>query len=375
MALQTAELMRLWESDPVQTEAIDYVELYVGNARQTVHFLRTALGFTPVAYAGLETGVRDRQSYVLQQGTIRFVVTAALTPESPIAEFVKQHGDSVYDIALRVEDADAAFQMAIQRGAEPIREPVLAQCRGGYWKQATIAGPGGNWVHSFIESDRSIEFFSPYTLIDQPLPVVSTGLLGIDHLVINVECGRMNEWANFYRTVLNFYQAQEFTNIDIATELSALRSKVLQNHTARIRFPINEPASSHYKSQIQEYLDFHRGAGVQHIAMSTSNIIQTVTQLRSNGVEFLNTPDVYYHHLSQRVGVIDEDLETLRDLKILVDREGEGYLLQIFTKPFTDRPTLFFEIIQRKAACGFGNGNFKALFEAIEREQASRGNL
>jgi 4-hydroxyphenylpyruvate dioxygenase len=375
MTLTTPERVQLQEKDSLQLQKVDYVEFYVGNARQTAHFYRTAFGFKPIAYAGLETGCRDRCSFVLEQSNIRFIVTSAITPDSPIAKHVNLHGDGVYDIALLVEDASAAFKTAVARGAKPILEPTIIEGHKGYIVKATIASYGGDIVHSFIERDKYTKFSPQYLPISNTMSVTSIGLADIDHIVINVDLGKMDEWADFYSSVMNFHQLQQFTSDDISTKYSALMSKVLQNSTGRIKFPINEPAQGYRKSQIQEYLDFYRGPGVQHIALKTNNIIQTVRQLRSNGIEFLHTPGAYYDNLHQRIGQIDEDLKVLRELNILIDRDSQGYLLQIFTKPLTDRPTIFFEIIQRKGAQGFGNGNFKALFEAIEREQGARGNL
>ena len=365
----------LQKEDLVQFKGIDYVEFYVGNARQAAHFYRTAFGFTPVAYAGLETGVRDRCSFLLEQGDIRLVVTSSLTPNSAIARHVELHGDGVYDVALQVDDIQTVFQAAVTRGARPILEPTIVGTQNKYIARATVASYEGDIVHSFIER-RNYSSFAPQY---QPLPALptsaSTGLMEIDHVVFNVELGKMDLWSNFYQKVMGFGQAQQFTNDDISTKYSALMSKVLQNNTGRIKFPINEPAEGFRKSQIQEYLDFYNGPGVQHMALKTNNIIQTIQQLKNNGVEFLQAPNTYYENLLQRVGPFDEKIEVLRNLKILIDRDEEGYLLQIFTKPLVGRPTFFIEIIQRKGSQGFGSGNFKALFEAIELEQEKRGNL
>lgn len=364
----------LLEKDLVQFKGIDYVEFYVGNARQAAHFYRTAFGFTPIAYAGLETGVRDRCSFLLEQGDIRLVVTSSLTSDSAIARHVELHGDGVYDVALQVEDIQTVFQAAVTRGARPILEPTIIGTQNEYLAKATVASYGGDMVHSFIERHNYSSFAPQY----QPIPALSTfstGLREIDHVVFNVELGKMDLWSNFYQQVMGFGQAQQFTSDDISTKYSALMSKVLQNNTGRIKFPINEPAEGFGKSQIQEYLDFYNGPGVQHMALKTNNIIETIKHLKNNGVEFLQAPDTYYENLLQRVGPFDEKIEVLRNLKILVDRDDEGYLLQIFTKPLVGRPTFFIEIIQRKGSQGFGSGNFKALFEAIELEQAKRGNL
>lgn len=362
-------------TDPLSLRGIDYVEMYVGNARQAAHFYRTAYGFTPVAYAGLETGVRDRISFVMQQRTIRLVLTGALAPDSPIAEHVKLHGDGVKDIALEVDNVESAFAAAVARGAIPLLEPTVIESKWGRVHKATIHAYGDT-VHTFIQRDEYTGTFLPgYHKVVDPPKAEPTGIAAIDHMVGNVELGKMDEWVNFYARVMGFSQLQQFTDDDISTEYSALMSKVVQNGSGRIKFPINEPAEGRKKSQIDEYLDFYRGPGVQHIALITPDIIGTVRQLRDNGIQFLKTPDTYYMALAERIGAIDEDYDTLRELGILVDRDDEGYLLQIFTKPTGDRPTVFFEIIQRKGSQGFGAGNFKALFQAIEREQELRGNL
>lgn len=363
------------EGDFLKLNGIDYLELYVGNARQAAHFYRTAFGFTPLAYAGLETGVRDRASYVLQQRKIRLVLTAPLGPDGPIAEHVRLHGDGVYDIALGVDDTRAAFEAAVSHGARAVLDPTILEGQKGRLVKATIQ-TYGDTVHSFIERRNYHGAFAPrYHAIKEPPPVEPVGLAAIDHVVGNVELGHMDEWVDFYNQVLGFRQLLHFTDDDISTEYSALMSKVVANGTGRIKFPINEPAAGRRKSQVEEYLDYYHGPGVQHLALSTPDIIATVRKLRANGIQFLRTPAAYYDALGERVGTIDEDIETLRECGILVDRDDEGYLLQIFTRPLQDRPTLFVEVIQRKGARGFGAGNFKALFEAIEREQAERGNL
>ena len=375
MTMVERDVARSQEGDFLQLKGIDYVEFYVGNARQAAQFYRTAFGFKPVAYAGLETGVRDRTSFVLEQRHIRLVLTGSLDPDTPIAEHVKLHGDGVKDIAFTVDDAAQAFTETVKRGALPVLEPTVIEGQKGQVIKATIAAYGDT-VHSFIQRDQYHGTFLPkYHAIKNPAPAIPTGLAAIDHIVGNVELGKMDEWVDFYNQVLGFRQLQQFTDEDISTEYSALMSKVVQNGSGRIKFPINEPAEGKKKSQIDEYLQYYRGPGAQHVALLTDDIIATVRRLRENGVEFLRTPSSYYDVLSERVGKIDEDMGTLRELNILVDRDDEGYLLQIFTKPLQDRPTVFFEIIQRKGARGFGNGNFKALFEAIEREQALRGNL
>ncbi len=351
----------------------DYVEFYVGNAKQAMHYFTKGLGFQPFAYSGLETGSRDKVSYVLKQNNITFVISGALAPDSPIAEFAKKHGDGVKDISLRVEDCEKAFREAVSRGAVPVMEPTEYSDEFGTVKKATIATYGDN-VHSFIErKDYKGVFFPGYKPYESPVAAESTGLVGIDHMVGNVEV--MDEWVSYYEKIMGFTAVQNFKDDDISTEYSALMSKVMQSGTGRIKFPINEPAEGRRKSQIQEFLEFYHGPGVQHIALLTNDIVATVSKLRVNGIDFLHVPDTYYEDLKERVGSIDEDIEELRKLRVLVDRDDEGYLLQLFSKPIVDRPTLFLEIIQRKGARGFGNGNFKALFEALEREQELRGNL
>ncbi|MBA4542611.1 4-hydroxyphenylpyruvate dioxygenase [Thermoactinomyces daqus] len=352
---------------------IDYLEYYTGNAKQAAYFFCQTYGFRPVAYSGLETGNREKVSYLLEQGNVRILVSGLYQPDHEIARFVQKHGDGVKDIALRVEDAEIAFSEAIKRGAIAIRKPYAEQDEHGIVKKAVI-GTYGDTVHTLVERKNYNGLFAPgFVPGELNLPVRSVGIIGVDHVVGNVE--KMEEWVSYYEKVMGFKQLIHFDDEDISTEYSALMSKVMQNGTGRIKFPINEPAEGKRKSQIQEFLDFYHGAGVQHIALITEDIVATVESLKENGVEFLYTPDTYYETLLDRVGEIDESIEDLKRLHILVDRDDEGYLLQIFTKPIVDRPTLFFEIIQRKGARGFGDGNFKALFEAIEREQARRGNL
>jgi 4-hydroxyphenylpyruvate dioxygenase len=364
-------------SDPLDLQAIDYVEFYVANARQAAHFYRTTLGLRPVAYTGLETGVRDRASWVVERRNVRFVLTAPLRPdpEHPIAAHVALHGDGVKDIALRVADAEAAYLEALRRGARGVQEPIIAEDEHGRVVKATIA-TYGDTVHSFIQRDGYEGAFMPgFRRIETTPPVPETGIAAIDHIVGNVELGRMDEWVSFYHDVLGFAQLLHFDDQDISTEYSALMSKVMQNGTGRIKFPINEPAEGRRKSQIEEYLDYYGSPGAQHIALSTGNILASVDTLRAAGITFLQVPAAYYEELPARVGTITEDLHELARRGILVDRDEEGYLLQIFSQPLQDRPTLFIEIIQRKGSRGFGKGNFKALFEAIEREQERRGNL
>ncbi len=353
----------------------DYLELYVGNAKQSAHYYKTAFGFQSVAYAGPETGVRDRASYVLQQGKIRLVLTTALKSDHPVSEHVKKHGDGVKILALWVDDAKSAFEETTKRGAKAYQEPTVMKDEHGEVVTAGIY-TYGETVHMLVERKNYNGIFMPgylpYTSAYNP---TETGLLYVDHCVGNVGWNRMNETVKWYEDVMGFANILTFDDKQINTEYSALMSKVMSNGNGYVKFPINEPAEGKKKSQIEEYLDFYEGEGVQHIAVATNDIIATVRELRKRGVEFLDTPDTYYEELFDRVGKIDEDVAPLQELKILVDRDEEGYLLQIFTKPVEDRPTMFFEIIQRKGAKSFGAGNFKALFESIEREQAKRGNL
>ncbi len=354
----------------------DYIEFYVGNAKQSAHFYRSAFGMTVVAYSGPETGQRDRVSYVLVQGKIRLVLTTPLSPDHPIAQHVALHGDGVRDIALWVNDAENAYRETTRRGARGVMEPTVVSDEQGEIRKSAIAAYGDT-IHTFIQRDSYQGGFMPgYAGIAGPDQVARpVGLLYIDHMVGNVGWGAMNTWVKFYQDVMGFRLYQHFDDNDISTEYSALMSKVMANGNGRIKFPINEPAHGKKKSQIEEYLDFYRGAGVQHIACATDNIIGTVTKMRDQGVEFLRVPTAYYDELEGRVGKIDEPVNDLAALGILADRDDEGYMLQIFTKPVQDRPTLFFEVIQRKGSKSFGKGNFKALFEAMEREQAKRGNL
>ncbi|MEO8030021.1 MAG: 4-hydroxyphenylpyruvate dioxygenase [Gemmatimonadota bacterium] len=353
----------------------DFVEFYVGNARQASHYYRTAFGYHLTGYAGPETGVRDRASYLLEQGRIRLVLTTSIGPEGPIAVHVARHGDGVKDIALWVEDARLAYETAIARGAIAIQPPRVLKDDNGEVIHAII-GTYGDTVHSLIERrnyrGRFLPGFQPVEGGYAPAPI---GLKYIDHCVGNVELGKMNTWCGYYEKVMGFRNLVSFDDEDISTEYSSLMSKVVANGNDRIKFPINEPAAGKKKSQIDEYLEFYHGPGVQHLALATDDIVATVMALKSRGVDFLRVPTTYYDNLLDRVGHIDEDLGPLKELGILVDRDDEGYLLQIFSKPIQDRPTVFYEIIQRKGAKSFGKGNFKALFEAIEREQALRGNL
>lgn len=361
--------------DTFPINGTDYIEFYVGNAKQTSHYYRTAFGFRLAGYRGPETGVRDRASYLIVQDKIRFVFTTALGPEGQVAEHVAKHGDGVRDIAFWVDDARDAYAKAIARGARSAYPPAVHTDEHGEVVTAGIC-TYGDTIHSIVERKNYRGLFLPgFVAAESPYQPTTTGLKYVDHCVGNVELGKMNDWVEFYSRVLGFYNLLTFDDKDISTEYSALMSKVMSNGNGRIKFPINEPAKGKKKSQIEEYLDFYRGPGVQHIAIATDDIIHTVRELKARGVEFLRTPEVYYADLLDRVGKIDEALEPLRELGILVDRDDEGYLLQIFTRPVEDRPTLFYEIIQRKGAKSFGKGNFKALFESIEREQAARGNL
>jgi 4-hydroxyphenylpyruvate dioxygenase len=359
--------------DFLKIRGTDHVEFYVGNAKQAAYYYAHAFGFSIVAYAGLETGIRDRASYVLQQGKVRFVLTAPLSPEGPIAEHVHRHGDGVRDIALEVEDVDRAWEGTTKRGARSIHEPHDVTDEQGTIRRAAIA-TYGDTIHTFVDRSKYRGVFLPGF---QPTGMAAAEgpLLYVDHMVGNVALGDMNRYVAYYRDVMGFSQWQHFDDKDISTEYSALMSKVMADGSGRIKFPINEPADGRRKSQIEEYLEYYRGAGVQHIALATKDIISTVGRLRESGVAFLTVPPAYYEMLPDRVGTIDEDIATLGKLGILVDRDEEGYLLQLFTKPVEDRPTVFYEIIQRKGSRGFGKGNFKALFESIEREQALRGNL
>jgi 4-hydroxyphenylpyruvate dioxygenase len=362
--------------DPLALTGFDAVEFWVGNARQAAHFYRTGYGFRPIAYAGPETGVRDRASYVLGQGDVRLVLTTALTPHSPITEHVTRHGDGVRDVGLGVLDAERAFYAAVERGATPVDDPEELKDEHGVLRRAAIA-TYGDTIHSLV--DRS-DYHGPHapgyvaweTVADALPPV---GLTTIDHAVGNVELGKMDTWVEFYERVMGFTQLVHFSDEAISTEYSALMSKVAWDGTGRVKFPINEPAKGRRKSQIDEYLEFYRGPGVQHLALTTPDIVATVRALRDRGIQFMRVPDAYYDDLAGRFADLELDVEALKELGILADRDDEGYLLQIFTKMNQDRPTVFFEMIERHGSRGFGEGNFKALFVALEREQEARGNL
>ncbi|KAF0824655.1 4-hydroxyphenylpyruvate dioxygenase [Cytobacillus firmus] len=354
-------------------KSVHYVEIYTGNAKQAAYYYAKAFGFKLVAYKGLETGCRDRVSYVMEQGAIRLILTGSLSDSTDITAFVKTHGEGVKDIALLVKNIEKTYEGAIDRGGIAIRDPWIEEDENGKVKKA-ILGTYGDTIHTLVEPiDYKGVFMPGYQPREDSFGASPTGLVGIDHLVGNVEV--MEEWTNYYEKVFGFSVLKHFDDEDISTEYSALMSKVMMNGTGRIKFPINEPAEGKRKSQIQEYLDYYNGPGVQHLALLTNDIVSTIAALKGNGVEFLSTPSTYYDDLLNRVGDIDEDVKRLQELNILVDRDDEGYLLQLFTKPLVDRPTFFIEIIQRKGALGFGDGNFKALFESIEREQELRGNI
>jgi 4-hydroxyphenylpyruvate dioxygenase len=353
----------------------DYIELYVGNAKQSAHFYKTAFGFQSHAFAGLETGLKDRVSYVLKQDKITLVLTTPLSKDGAINEHINKHGDGVKVIALWVEDATKAFEETTKRGAKPYMQPTKEADENGFVIRSGIY-TYGETVHIFVErknyNGQFLPGFKKWESHYNPEPI---GLKFVDHMVGNVGWGEMNTWCKFYAEIMGFAQIISFTDDDISTDYTALMSKVMSNGNGRIKFPINEPAKGKKKSQIEEYLDFYGGPGVQHIAVATDDIVATVSAMRDRGVEFLYVPEAYYDDLLERVGEIDENVETLKKHGILIDRDEEGYLLQLFTKPIVDRPTMFFEVIQRKGAQSFGVGNFKSLFEAIEREQENRGTL
>jgi 4-hydroxyphenylpyruvate dioxygenase len=376
--MDTTTLPKLHENaqDFMPINGTDYLELYVSNSKQAAHFYKTAFGFQSLAYAGLETGLKDRESYVVIQDKIRLVLTSPLKSGTEIGKHIDDHGDGVKVVALWVDDATYAYNTAMQKGAKSYMEPKTENDTEG-----TVVRSGiytyGETVHIFVErKDYNGTFLPGYRKWETPdYNPSSTGLKFVDHMVGNVGWNRMNTWVDFYANVLGFTQILSFDDKDISTDFTALMSKVMSNGNGRIKFPINEPAEGKKKSQVEEYLDFYEGEGIQHIAVATDDIIKTVRELKSRGIEFLKVPDTYYDVVLDRVGKIDEDIAPLKELGILVDRDDEGYLLQIFTRPVEPRPTMFFEIIQRKGAQSFGKGNFKALFEAIEREQELRGTL
>jgi 4-hydroxyphenylpyruvate dioxygenase len=371
----TSQLQSQASTDFLPLKGTDFIEFYVGNAKQAAHFYKTAFGFQSLAYAGPETGVKDRASYVLIQGKMRIMLTTPLKSGDPINDHIKKHGDGVHSLALWVDNAYDAFEQTVKRGAKVYMEPQTLKDENGEIKMSGIH-TYGDTVHLFVERKNYNGSFMPgFVKWESTYNPTEVGLLYVDHCVGNVDWNQMNPWVKFYEDVMGFKNILSFDDNDISTEYSALMSKVMSNGNGYVKFPINEPAEGKRKSQVEEYLDFYEGEGVQHIAVATIDIVDTVTKLMSRGVEFLTIPTNYYDELIDRVGKIDEDIEPLKKLGILVDRDDEGYLLQIFTKPVEDRPTLFFEIIQRKGAKSFGKGNFKALFESIELEQAKRGNL
>jgi len=356
-------------------KAFDHCELYVSNAKQAAHYYRTAFGFLPIAYKGLETGSRDRVSYVMKQNKIRFVLTSPLEKNTAIGRHIDVHGDGVKDVSFTVDDAEAAWKETTRRGAESIAEPKMIEDDRGEVVIATIK-TFGETNHTFVQRNNYDGVFLPgYKVYEEDIIADPTGLVHIDHLVGNQADGDMQTVCDFYEKVFGWHRFWSVDDKDINTEFSALRSIVMANNNEKIKMPINEPADGLKKSQIQEFLDYYETAGIQHIAMSTRDIVKTVTKMRANGVDFLPTPKSYYTDFTERIGEIDEDIETLANLGILVDKDENGYMLQIFTQPIQDRPTLFYEVIQRKGSQSFGKGNFKALFESIEREQAQRGNL
>ena len=364
------------ETDFLPLHGTDYVEFYVGNAKQAAHFYMNAFGFQPLAYSGPETGVKDKASYAIRQNSLTFVLTTSLRIDNPIAAHIYEHGDGVKALALKIDDATSAWEETTKRGAKSFMKPERIQDDSGEFVMSGIH-TYGDTVHLFIERKNYKGIFMPgyKEWKNQYFKPMQSGLLYVDHCVGNVGWNQMNVWVKFYEEVMGFRNILTFDDNDISTEYSALMSKVMSNGNGFVKFPINEPAEGKKKSQVEEYLEFYNGEGVQHVAMATKDIVKTVTELRKRGVEFLQVPTSYYDDLLDRVGKIDEDLGPLKELGILVDRDEEGYLLQLFSKPVQDKPTLFFEIIQRKGAKSFGKGNFKALFEAIEREQGARGNL
>ena len=373
--LEAVEINKKSTTDFLPLQGTDYVEFYVGNAKQAAHFYKTAFGFQSLAYAGPETGVKDKVSYVVRQHKLTFVFTTALKSGNTIADHVYKHGDGVKVLALKVEDATDAWRQTTVRGARSYMDPLTLTDDHG---EVVLSGihTYGETVHLFVERKNYEGVFMPgFREWNTNYNPLSTGLLYVDHCVGNVGWNQMNPWVKFYQDVMGFRNILTFDDADISTEYSALMSKVMSNGNGYVKFPINEPAEGKKKSQVEEYLDYYNGEGVQHVALATNNIVETVTDLQNRGIEFLKVPTTYYDELLDRVGHIDEDIASLKELGVLVDRDNEGYLLQIFTKPVEDRPTLFFEIIQRKGAQSFGKGNFKALFEAIEREQELRGNL
>jgi 4-hydroxyphenylpyruvate dioxygenase len=362
------------EGDFLQIKSIDHIHFYVGNARHAMYYWWKAFGFQPIAYSGLETGNREFASYVMQSGQIRFVLSAPYNPSSSLAAHHMLHGDGVKAIALEVADVEQAWQATTQRGGKSAWTPREEQDENGTYRSAAIE-TYGETLHIFVDRSAYKGSFAPTYRPITNKPFESAGLAAVDHVVGNVQLGKMNYWVNFYHQVMGFRQMLHFDDKDISTEYSALMSKVMSNDNGRVKFPINEPAEGKKKSQIEEFLDYYLTPGVQHIAMATGDILKTVKELRTRGIEFLRVPDTYYEVLPDRVGQIDEDLKAIHELGVLVDRDDEGYLLQIFSRPIQDRPTMFIEVIQRHGSRGFGKGNFKALFESIEMDQERRGNL
>lgn len=360
--------------EAIEIHGTDHLEFWVGNARQAAYYFQMAFGFDTIAYAGPETGLRDRASYVLAQNQIRFVLTTGLTPDHPAVSFQAKHGDGVKVVALWVQDCDKAYRLATERGAKAIEAPRIVHDEHGRATIATIAAYGDN-VHTVVERHDYRGAFLPGYAPAKGLARKVVGLQFIDHTVVNVGDGEMARWQAWYERIFDFHRFAHFDENDISTDFSALRSVVMADHNERIKFPINEPAKGKRKSQIQEYVEANLGPGVQHVALNTDDMIATVEALRANGVDFQSTPESYYEEIPDRLGAVSEDVNALRRHGILIDRDDQGYMLQIFTKPLQDRPTLFFEIIQRKGSTSFGKGNFKALFESIERDQAARGNL
>ncbi len=374
-SLNSDRILQSQSADFLPLLGTDYVEFYVGNAKQAAHFYKTAYGFQSLAYAGPETGVKDKVSYVIRQHKLTFVLTTPLKPGNDIADHIQQHGDGVKFLALKVADSTNAWEETTRRGGKSYQAPTVLKDADG---EVVISGihTYGDTVHLFIERENYSGVFMPgFIEWKSNYNPAETGLLYVDHCVGNVGWNQMNPWVKFYEEVMGFRNILTFDDTDISTEYSALMSKVMSNGNGFVKFPINEPAEGKRKSQIEEYLDFYNGEGVQHVAIATNDIVKTVAELQNRGIEFLTIPESYYKDVLERVGAIDEDMEPLSKLGILIDRDEEGYLLQIFSKPLQDRPTLFFEIIQRKGAKSFGKGNFKALFEALEREQEARGNL
>jgi len=371
MTTETRDDENLRMRDSLGLKGIDYLEFYVGNANQAMHFYRMAFGFTPVAFAGLETGVPDRLSYFLRQSNIRVLLTSPLNRDSPIAEHVRLHGDGVKDVAFRVDDAAHAFEETVKRGARPILEPTQFDTADGRLIKATIAA-FGDTVHSFVERESQTDLPFPEFQPMKKLPATAMRVSEIDHLAICLDHGKLNYWVDFYTTVLGFRVSHKE---DVLTEYSGMNSKVVESENGQIKFAMLEPAPAKRKSQIEEYLNFYGGAGTQHIAFLSDDIVESVRALHANGIDFLQTPGTYYERLNERISGIKLDLATLSKFNILVDRDEWGYLMQVFTRPLQGRPTLFMEVIQRQGARGFGGGNIKALFEAVEREQAKRGGL